>query len=224
VTGVKGGEEATGAANAPSTISYFADYVKNRDTANGWVQRVGEHHQLSDDPELRKEAVKTLMCRLMFGGSYRAWLREPLGSGTTRTPAGKPMHALLEVERELACLRRTVFASDEWSSFERMERARLRGLGHDDTKIDRKIFSTILQTIEDDILEIIITTLEREGWAATTLIFDGCHVLHNDDADLPAALREAERLVRVHTGFSIELMEKPLYGLHTTPINLTRLS
>ena len=208
----------------PAELTFFSDYVRNRDTPNGWIERIGEAHDLGSDPEVRKECVKQLMCRLMFGGSYKAWMREPLGSSTVaRCPKGPPMTALIEVERELATLRQVVFESDEWGAFERRERRRLRGRGHDETKISRTIFSTIMQTLENDILEIMVEVLHGAGWKTTTLIFDGCHVLDNVEGDLDTALRRVEAEVHQRTGFRIELVEKPLFGLHTDPINLTRL-
>ena len=51
-----------------------------------------------------------------------------------------------------------------------------------------------------------------------SLIFDGLHVEHRDDADLEAAMRRAERDVLERTSYRIRLLEKPLYGLQDARI------
>ena len=64
---------------------------------------------------------------------------------------------------------------------------------------------------------------EDLGWKTTTLIYDGMHVLDDPSLELTDALRHAERRVRTVTGYNIELTEKPLFGLHEQPIELTRV-
>ena len=77
--------------------------------------------------------------------------------------------------------------------------------------IRRTVFSLCVFELEDSILDVIDRSLKRDGWTVASLQFDGCHVEHRTDADLDAAMRQAERAVLGETGYSIELKEKPLF-------------
>lgn len=213
-----------------ATLVNFKDYVANRDTPKtGWVERVCKHHQIDGPFDQRKECVKKLFCRLMFGGLYATWMREPYGKDSTQRPKGGPLHSVTQMERELAQLRKAVFASSRWCGFVAAETEWLRheaarnGRKFDPLVGSRSIFSRIMQTIENDILDQLVVSLRKEGWCVTTLIFDGCHVLHRPDHSLSDALRSAEEHIKRVTGFAVELVEKPLHGEHHAAIELTRI-
>lgn len=348
-------------------LDNFRHYVNNR---NEWIETISRLHQIEGSESLRKDAVKKLLCRLMFGGSYSNWTKEPYGKnddGTARYPLNKVIPRVKAAEDELRALRDAIFASKEWSPFVDAQRKRLMqttkranpsrwtclasaplgssnlsnaklsglferakatplGLSwmdigsvrplkgseltntalsealltkkrfeleefngffgergaidvhsfikvgstyyrpnnsvvefktlfaenetwatfefkgvqkdkyvqtrrgdffepteYDKSSQDRTIFSLVLQTLENDILEVMIQSLVKGGWRVLTLIYDGCHVEHREDADLANALKLAERDVKTITGYDIRLLEKPLYGRHTNPIDLTRL-
>lgn len=213
-----------------ATLTHFDDYVQNRDTPHsGWIDRMSNHHAIEGLYEQRKDCIKRLFCRLMFGGSYRKWMTLPYGKDPDRLPASTPLSGVLAMESELKKLRTAVFASTRWRRFVAAERERLRyeatrwGKRFDNFAADRSIFSRIMQSIEDDILEILVTSLQRDGWVISTLIFDGCHVLHRPDASLEEALARAMVRITKETGFEIELVEKPLFGKHEDAVELSRI-
>jgi len=61
------------------------------------------------------------------------------------------------------------------------------------------------------VLDCIDRKLRSLGWNVASLIYDGVHVEHRDGSDLEAALREAETAVKKELGYSIALLEKPLF-------------
>ena len=200
----------------------FRDYALRRDDRpDGWVEFLSRHHSLAGSFDSRKDCVKSLFCRLMFGGSYEAWIRTPYADGKESCPQGPPHEKVLAVEQELRRLRQAVFRSSDWLPFVRHERARIREANErsgrppcSTAKEDRTIFSRIMQTIENDLLQYIVESLQTDGWLVTSLIFDGCHVLHRHGVSLEAALRSAELRVYERTGYRIQLVEKPLFGRH----------
>ena len=65
--------------------------------------------------------------------------------------------------------------------------------------------------LEDRVLGCIDRCLCELGWVVASLIYDGLHVQHRNDACLTDALRAAEDTVKQELGFTIALLEKPLY-------------
>ena len=82
----------------------------------------------------------------------------------------------------------------------------------------RSAFSLVTQELQDSVLGEIDRSFQEQGWSVPSLIFDGLHVDHRDDADLEVAIRVAERRVFERTSYRIRLLEKPLYGLQDAPI------
>jgi len=211
-------------------LEIFKDYVEHRDTPDtGWISKVCRHHEIEGTYEQQKDAIKRLFCRIMFGGSYKTWLKTAYGKDKTKLPKNGPLKQVEQLETELARLRKAVFASTRWRSFVEAERKWIeadikhKGLTLDLHKTERSIFSRLMQTLENDILQVMIETLRQLGWTTTTLIFDGCHVLHRSDADLREALDKAQEIIRRETGFDITLLEKSLFGEHKKLVDLQRL-
>jgi len=211
-------------------LEIFKDYVQNRDTPDiGWISEVCRHHEIEGTYEQQKDAIKRLFCRIMFGGSYKTWLKTPYGKDKTKLPKNGALEKVVQLEAELARLRKAVFASTRWKSFVEAERKWIeadikhKGLTLDLHKTERSIFSRLMQTLENDILQVMIETLRQLGWTTTTLIFDGCHVLHRSDANLREALDKAQEIIRRETGFDIMLLEKPLFDEHKKLVDLRRL-
>ena len=196
-------------------LPHFADYAEHRDR---WIDDIATLHEIAEHTEgQRKELVKNLFVRLMYGGQYEAWSRTKL-----KRPLQHRHSGVDHVCDELVKLREAVFASEEWGGFAAAELERQAAKGKDSEACKRSTFSVILQTIEDDILQVIVNAFQDLGWKTTTLIYDGMHVLDDPSLELTDALRHAERRVRAVTGYNIELTEKPLFGLHERPIELTR--
>ena len=78
--------------------------------------------------------------------------------------------------------------------------------------IDRSVFACCVFELEDKVLGVIDEYFQQHGWTVPTLIFDGMHVNHRDEADLDAAMRGAEAAVLTELGYKISLLDKPLYN------------
>lgn len=213
-----------------ATLDIFNDYVENRDTPiTGWIDTVCDHHEIEGTSEQKKECVKKLFCRIMFGGSYSKWRKSPYGQDKDKLPKNGALKKMVQLETELARLRPAVFASTTWKQFVAAERqwiiadAKLKNITMGSHQIERSIFSRLMQTIENDILQIMVETLRSMNWTTTTLIFDGCHILHRKDANLREALDVAQKAILQQTGFKIMLLEKPLFNLHKNEVELSRL-
>lgn len=209
-------------------LTCFKDYVRNRDAPGGWIERLCEKHDIRGSKEAQKDCIKRLLTRLMFGGSVYQFMKEPYGLDPKLLPRGPPDRDTVRVQHELAQLRTAIFATEQWSPFVTAELARHKahaqrnGFEFDAHRAERGIFSRLLQTIENDILQVAIDCLQRRGWHVSTLIYDGCHVLHRTDANVQDALRQVEAEVLRVTGYRMEWTEKPLYGLQDEPLDYTR--
>ena len=81
------------------------------------------------------------------------------------------------------------------------------------TAPDRSRFSLCIFELEDAVLDCIVGHFEANGWTVASLIFDGFHVEHRDDADVDSAMRGAEMAVASTLGYTVKLTEKPLYAV-----------
>ena len=211
-----------------AALTCFKDYVRNRDTPGGWVERLSEKHDIRGSKEAQKDCIKRLLSRLMFGGSVYQFMKQPYGLDPKLLPRGPPDGDVVRVQHEMAQLRAAIFATKQWSPFVAAELARHKahaqrfGLKFDAHRAERGIFSRLLQTIENDILQVAVDCLQRRGWHVSTLIYDGCHVLHRTDANVEDALRQVEAEVLRVTGYRMEWTEKPLYGLQDEPLDYNR--
>ena len=201
------------AITPPVGLPMLDDYIANRDA---WVQRVADYHALTDDASIRKDVVKSLMVRLLFGGTYEGWLRK------LSLDRGKREPSVQRVAQELASLRRAVFASAEWAPFCDAAFRRARAQGKDDRAAERSVFAFILQSIEAWILASTLRTVAASGLKVLAAMYDGFVLLHVDDFDVDRFMRQAEADVLHSTGFRISLSEKPLFGLHTQRLCLKR--
>ena len=111
-------------------------------------------------------------------------------------------------------VRDKVLGSSKWAH---VLDTKLRQDPGDEQRCRRSAFSIVTQELQDRVLSEIDSSFQAQGWRVPSLIFDGLHVEHRDDADLEAAMREAERHVFERCSYRIRLLEKPLYGLQDDP-------
>ncbi len=187
-----------------------------------WIEHVAEFHSLPSDedrfPEYRKDTVKELMIRLMFGGAYEGWIKEH-GFDVKYEPRSERVQTLA---RELANLRTAVFESHEWIEFVGKDRERLRKAGKKETEddIDKSVFARIAQTLENQVLTSMRAYLNENGWTALTLCFDGLIVQHRPERVLNLAAMNA-RILK-DTQFELEVVEKALYSTEFPVLSLAR--
>lgn len=149
-----------------------------------YIEHVADHHGLPTDAqrhyEYRKDIVKELMIRLMFGGAYKAWRKEIDKDSQWPPEVVKDCKRVVALAQELQDLRKAVFESNEWVDFVARDRDRLRREGEKETeeKIDRSVFARIAQKTENEVLTVMRTFLRERGWTVLSLCFDGVRALH----------------------------------------------
>lgn len=191
-----------------------------------YIEHVSAVHDLPTDAqrhfEYRKDMIKTLMIRLMFGGRYESWIKD-VCTEFKRSTAEEPRCNRIELlAAELLQLRTDVFASQQWVGFVEKDRARLRkeGKKKDEDAIDRAVFARIAQKTENDVLTVMRTFLRENGWKTLTLCFDGIMCTHRPQRTLDLAAMNA-RILK-DTGFKLEIVEKPLFSPTFPKLSLAR--
>lgn len=218
-----------------------------------YIQHVADLHRLPTDAqrhyEYRKDTVKELMIRLMFGGKYESWIKD-ICTEFGRPRAAEPRAArVVALQQELLELRAAVFASIAWAGFCAQDRARLvkEGKKKDADAVDRAVFARIAQKTENDVLTVMRAFLKERGWTVLTLCFDGvCStlklrdlsffclnltlcaidsraqlvVMHRPERELELAAMNAR--IEKDTGYQIEIVEKPLYSPTFPVLSLNR--
>tara|TARA_Y100000748_G_scaffold299760_1_gene297123 strand:- start:145 stop:1206 length:1062 start_codon:yes stop_codon:yes gene_type:complete len=177
-----------------------------------YVEHVADVHGLPTDeerwPDFRKDLVKELTIRLIFGGTYDAWMREKLQRNPRREPRSSRVDALAQ---ELVALRTAVFKSREWRDFYAADARRLAKEGgkEDADAIDRACFARIAQSTENQVLTAMRAFLAAHGWRVLTLCFDGLIVRDDPSRTLDLAALDAHVLAK--TGFKLNVVEKALF-------------
>lgn len=204
----------------PPEVPQLESWCLNR---GEFIEHVAEVHCLAEDSdrwfEFRKDLVKNLMIRLMFGGKYEEWIETSLGGNKFKEPRSPRVVALA---KELLALRDAVFASHKWMEFYEKDSARLRKAGKKDSEdaIGRSVFARIAQKTENDVLTVMRKFLAERGWTVLTLCFDGLIVQHRPERVLDLAAMNARILS--DTGFRLEIVEKPLYSPEFPKLSLAR--
>ena len=194
----------------PPKLPELEKWCFNRDE---FIEHVAEVHNLPSDSEkwadFRKDLVKLLMVRLLFGGKYQSWIKED-ASLEVKTEPRSPRVTALAIELET--LRHAVFESEDWRDFYRSDADRLRRTGdkEDEEEIDRSVFARIAQKTENEVLASMRSYLAENNWQVLTLCFDGLIVKHRPEKELDL-LALNNRILR-DTSFKLEVVEKPLFS------------
>lgn len=199
-----------------------------------YIEHVSNVHNLPTDEqrhyEYRKDTVKELMIRLMFGGKYKSWI-EDLCSEMRRSAAREPRSSRVKtLQKELEQLRKDVFESRQWVGFVEKDRARLKAEGkkkkegqeewQEDAAIDRTVFSRIAQKTENEVLTVMRRFCNEQGWTVLTLCFDGLMLADRPGHTLDLAAMNA-RILR-DTSYQIKIVEKPLFSPTFPVLSLNR--
>lgn len=191
-----------------------------------YIEHVANVHKLPTDEqrhcEYRKDTVKELMVRMMFGGQYESWIKD-LCSEMRRSAAREPRSSRVEaLQAELAQLRKDVFESLDWQKFVATDRARLKAEGKkkDAAAIDRSVFSRIAQKTENEVLTVMRRFCSERGWTVLTLCFDGLILQHRPGHTLDLAAMNA-RILK-DSGYQIKIVEKPLFSATFPVLSLNR--
>lgn len=170
-------------------------------------------------------AAKDGVLRVLNGGSGHAWLQEQLDRQLDESVVDDS--PLVDLYAEALRIRDAFFAmiantypeGTLEALLEEVRQRRPRTTSNE--AIKRSVFALCVQSVEDAILSRVDEHFKANGWSVDSLIFDGMHVRHNEndtrDATtgrwrlLEACMRGAEQLVADKLGYTIELVEKPLF-------------
>lgn len=188
----------------PLSLHMMRQLYESRDK---FIAHVADFHVVDTDdchyPGYRKDFVKPLLLRILYGGSYDAWLNEH------NLFVGHKSPRVVRLERELGILRDAVLNSKRFQWLVRPERDAQQRRGRTREAANRGIFSKVAQYLECEALLAMRQYLINKGWEVHSLVFDGLIVGHRSDAELdPTAI---ERYVEHETEYSVRIVEKPLY-------------
>lgn len=177
-----------------------------------FIEHVANTHGFATDSErymgYRKDMCKPLFLRLLYGGTYDAWLREH------NLFFGNRSQRVMRLQREIDALRMAVLRSRRFAALVHRERGAQQMHSKAIDAIDRGTFSKIAQSLECEVLLAMRAYLLANDWRVLSLVFDGIMVQHKTDAvlDLEAMALHVER----ETQFRVRIVEKPLYGVEAS--------
>ena len=186
----------------------LAEYVANR---RAFLDRIVEWYGLPGC-----DFAKTAILVAINGGDLRWWRRK------VKSPVSqfKPdLPALMQLQREAMWVRNTiVFSESDFSKLIEPLKKPIRNLtckqGCSEEELDRSAFAYVLGHLESMALDAACEVLKRHGFKPTSLIYDGCLVMHNPDGNLEAAFREAEESMASALHFEgLKLKEKDMFRL-----------
>ena len=175
----------------------LCDYVANRDD---WFAQIMKHHECSRD------AAKTMVLIVLFGGEPEKHLKE-MSKNKYR-----PAPCINKLNKQLDIVRTTVIDAMEDTHADLFKI--LRSTKKDDGEFRRSAFAILTHTEEFKIMKQFMRFVSKQEITVFSLIHDGAIISESSD-DL---LRDAESYIKKKTGYSIELLEKPLFGLQDKPI------
>lgn len=175
----------------------LCDYVANRDE---WFAQIMKHHECS------RSAAKTMVLIVLFGGQPEKHLKE--------MPKNKyrPAPCVRKLSEQLQTVRTTVISAMEGKHANLFKI--LRNTKEDDDEFHRSAFAILTHTEEYKVMRAFMEFVTEKGIKVFSLIHDGAIISESSDE----LLRDAESHIEKETGYSVELLEKPLFGLQNDPI------
>lgn len=187
---------------APLALHTMKELYEHR---NKFIEHVADAHHLDKDSTkwegYRKDLIKGLLLRIMYGGSYDSWMEE---NGIY----GMKVTKVLRLQAELDRLRDVILQSSQFKDIIDAESLAQRRKQTNVERVRRGVFSKIAQHLECKVLLAMKDFLETGGYKVHSLIFDGLTVEHAKD--MPD-LKKMEAHIQNSTGFSVQIVEKPLY-------------
>lgn len=189
---------------APLTLDTMEQLSTHR---TNFIEQVADAHAIESDENhyagYRKDIVKQLLLRVMYGGSYNGWMRE-------RGYFGVPCRLVMALQKEIRSLRRAVLCSQRFKNIVDTETLVQKQRGREGEVAERSIFSKVAQHLECNVLLSMRAYMLANGWTVISLIHDGLIVQHREgvDVDLLALCAWIER----ETQFSLRVVEKPLFS------------
>lgn len=167
-----------------------------------------------------RKTSKTLPLTILHGGCYDSWMSKNHIRTTKKVPLMEDLETeatqlrIAALKSELPLEAQCVLARD----FQRTVRNKSDEGEFGSTEVDRSLFSLIMQTREDRILDIMIKHCATLNTTVESLQFDGLLISCPSDINVETLLRELESIIESRCGISMKLVEKELHRLPHQPI------
>lgn len=172
-----------------------------------FIEQVANCHSIDEDahhyPGYRKEMVKPLFLRIMYGGSYDAWIRD-------NALYGPKCQKVVALEQEMSALRKAIVSSFRFHALVTAERIVQEKRQRSTIAIERGIFSKIAQHLECIVLMAMCRYFCSNGWRIHSLIYDGLTVEHRPDVLIDT--KAIEWHIERETQFVVSITEKALFS------------
>lgn len=201
-----------------ASLPYLSEYTRSTERRESILREIQERHGFTS-----REAAKRLPLTLLHGGTYYGWKKN------VNPPRPGPEVEFVQgfAKDVIRCARRILAAQTPIEASIVSDKDAYLAIGKSDamkpngalTDCERSMFAHILQTYEDRILCMIVTSLQTQGWDVSSLIYDGCLVRISSketkkDASkrIEDSLRKAEKHVfeQTHGRFRIGLKCKEM--------------
>ena len=159
-----------------------------------------------------KDKCKSLVLRVLYGGTYDAWSRENGVNKQRRSPLVR------KLEKEMKCIQRRVLSSREHEGVLSRERWKRKNAFVRKEVVARRAFAILLQTMECRILLAMKECLETTGWTILSLVFDG--LIAEDRPGIELDVRQIESNIFLKTKFRMRVTEKSLLHCEIDPASL----
>ena len=212
------------AQKMPTVLSYRAHREE-------WVDWIAQQQGVS------QAQAKKLPITILGGGSFDGWFWSlpKQNSYIEKMPNPQIRQWAESLQLEISLLRSQLMQHPRFS-WTSIERKALQGVrerkNRSDESIENSLFGRVVQSCQDEILDIVESCFARDGWQAYGRVFDGLIVGHtcartnNSATNSPATLEHkqmqavlagAEEACRT-AGWDIELAEKPMHGTQDQPM------
>ena len=168
-------------------------YVMNRDL-------MIEHYEL--ETGLKRKDIKTLICRIFYGGSVKAFINE-------RNDINEMPDFFYDLEEELKSVRTILLSKPELLDYRIEARTRKKPDKWDNE--DGTALSLFLMTHECNVLMVMYKTLTKiNDKFIGALIHDGMHIDKNiaNDYGIDKLIEHTEKCIKDDTGFDLKLKIK----------------
>lgn len=191
----------------------LAEYVSNREEIIASVMM---------EYKVNRADAKHLFLRLLYGGSFRSWATETVGTNLIDSNASaavlvteypSPMKVLFDFQEELSRIRTCVWNDAEFKPFRDADTNETVKQPAESFPPNSKsrLLSLVLQDIEHRLLMAMQRFFTDNGWRVGVLVFDGLMVYRYKEKPLSKdVLDECARLAAKNTGWSIQLEVKPM--------------
>ena len=183
-------------------LELLEDYVQNRPE---WFAELMRYHGC------HKDAAKTLMLTVLFGGDPQYHISEMPNNTATVLPR------VQDLTDKLGYLRKCVVDTAEHEYHDLCELKRKQK--EDEESYYRSVFAILTHEQENKCLLSMYNFFKEKEMEVYALIYDGLAVSHR--ANISSLLIEVQQRILTDTGYSLKLEEKPMYGLQNdTPKEL----